>query len=74
LHIVKEEELPFHMLYFGSGENFSRKIRKIAKTKGYKLNNKGLFKGTEKVNIKTEKDVFNKLKLNWVPPEKRKVD
>lgn len=74
LHIVKEEELPFHMLYFGSGENFSRKIRKIAKTKGYKLNNKGLFKGTEKVNVKTEKNIFNKLKLNWVPPEKRKVD
>ena len=74
LHIVKDEELPFHMLYFGSGEHFSRMIRKVAKTKGYKLNDKGLFKGIKKVNVKTEKDVFNKLKLNWVPPEKRKVD
>lgn len=73
-HIVKDDELPFHMLYFGSGEHFSRMIRKVAKTKGYKLNDKGLFKGTKKVNVKTEKDVFNKLKLNWVPPEKRKVD
>ena len=74
LHIVKEEELPFHMLYFGSGEQFSRMIRKIAKTKGYKLNEKGLFKGKDKINVKTEKDIFNILELNWVYPEKRKID
>jgi apurinic endonuclease APN1 len=74
LHIVKEEELPFHMLYFGSGEQFSRMIRKIAKTKGYKLNEKGLYKGKDKVNVKTEKDIFNILDINWVSPEKRKFD
>jgi len=74
LHLVKDKDLPFHMLYFGSGEQFSRMIRKKAKDKGYKLNDKGLFKKgskTRMANIKTEKDVFKILDEKWVPPGKR---
>jgi DNA polymerase lambda len=72
IHVIKSEELPFHMLYFGSGEQFSRIIRKKAKDLGYKLNNKGLFNlNGKKININTEKNVFKKLNLNWVPPKNR---
>lgn len=74
LHLIKSEDFPFHMLYFGSGEQFSRKIRKEAKEKGYKLNDKGLFKKGSKTrisSIKTERNVFKVLGMNWVQPEKR---
>ena len=72
IHVIKSEELPFHMLYFGSGEQFSRIIRKKAKDLGYKLNNKGLFNSNgKKINIKTEKNVFNKLNLSLVHPKNR---
>lgn len=42
--IATKEQKPFYTLYFRSGEKFSRKIRKIAKDSGYKLNQYGLFK------------------------------
>jgi DNA polymerase lambda len=42
--IATKEQKPFYTLYFRSGEKFSRKIRKIAKDAGYKLNQYGLFK------------------------------
>jgi DNA polymerase lambda len=72
MHVIKSEELSFHMLYFGSGEQFSRIIRKKAKDLGYKLNNKGLFNSNgKKINIKTEKNVFNFLNISWVVPKNR---
>lgn len=74
IHVVGWDELPFHMLYFGSGERFSRQIRAWASSLGYKLSDKGLFKNDIKVkNIKNEKDIFKTLKIKWVPPSKREL-
>ncbi len=50
--IATKEEKPFYTLYFRSGEKFSRKIRKIAKDQGYKLNQYGLFKNGRRVSRK----------------------
>jgi deoxyribonuclease-4 len=47
--IATKEQKPFYTLYFRSGEKFSRKIRKIAKDRGYKLNQYGLFKNGRRV-------------------------
>jgi DNA polymerase/3'-5' exonuclease PolX len=59
------------MLYFGSGEQFSRLIRQKAKKIGYKLNNKGLFKNGKKINIQTEKNIFKQLDISYISPENR---
>ena len=48
--IATKEQKPFYTLYFRSGEKFSRKIRKIAKDAGYKLNQYGLFKNGRRVS------------------------
>ena len=50
--IATKKEKPFYTLYFRSGEKFSRKIRKIAKDAGYKLNQYGLFKNGRRVSQK----------------------
>ena len=74
LHVINYDNIPFHLLYFASGEQFSRQLRQRAKNMGYRLNNKGLFKkGSKKrvQNVKTEKNVFKELGINWIPPEKR---
>jgi deoxyribonuclease-4 len=52
LKISTKEQKPFYTLYFRSGEKFSRKIRKIAKDAGYKLNQYGLFKNGRRVSRK----------------------
>jgi DNA polymerase/3'-5' exonuclease PolX len=74
LHAVGWDEIPFHMLYFGSGVTFSRAIRQRANDLGLKLTDRGLYKmgSGRKVPAKTEKDVFRILKIKWVPPDKRR--
>jgi DNA polymerase/3'-5' exonuclease PolX len=59
--IATKEEKPFYTLYFRSGEKFSRKIRKIAKDQGYKLNQYGLFKNGRRVPLKfrDEKEIVD---------------
>ena len=72
---VKESQLPWYFLYFGSSKDYSKKIRTIASSQGYKLNEKGLFdrKTGKRVNFdpKTEKEIFDFLKIEYVPPELR---
>lgn len=63
------------LLYFtGSGE-FNRKMRLLAQELGYKLNEYGLYKLEDgkqnKLKITSEKEIFNHLGMEYIPPEKR---
>lgn len=65
------------ILYFtGSGE-YNKKMRSVAISLGYKLNEYGLFrkKGDRyiRLNITSEKDIFKKLNMEYVKPKDRKV-
>ena len=72
---VENENVVWYLLYFGSSRDFSKKIRRIASKKGYKLSEKGLFnKATgEKINFfpKNEKDIFNYLEMKYLEPKNR---
>jgi DNA polymerase lambda len=72
---IEEKYLPWYLLYFGSSREFSKKIRGIASKLGYKLNEKGLFykKNGKRVdfNPTDEKEIFDYLGIEYVPPEKR---
>jgi DNA polymerase (family 10) len=74
---IKEDELPWYLLYFGSSRNFSKRIRLYASKLGYKLSEKGLF---NKINGKridfyprTEEEIFHFLNMEYVKPENRNV-
>lgn len=56
----------------GSG-SFNQKMRGLAKELGYTLNEYGLHRlsDTKSIKIKSEKDIFEKLGMEYVPPEKR---
>lgn len=73
IRLVDKEYLHSYLLYFGSGAVFSKWIRGIAKEKGYKLNEKGLFdlKTGQHIKTKSEKDIFKVLGVKWVEPEDR---
>lgn len=61
------------LLYY-SGEKFHNiDLRTLARKKGYKLTGHGLFKGTRQVAGKTEKEIYNKLGLQFIPPELRQT-
>lgn len=59
------------LLYFtGSGE-LNKKMRQIAKEKGYKLSEYGLFNKDTMVHITSERDIFKKLSMEYLPPRLR---
>ena len=63
---------PFAMLYMTGSKRFNIVMRLKAKKKGLKLNELGLFDDHQLVpNLKTERDVFKALDMEYVPPEKR---
>lgn len=73
IRLVEEEYVHSYLLYFGSGAVFSKWIRGVAKDKGYKLNEKGIYdlKNGNHIKTKTEKDIFKVLGVEWVEPEDR---
>jgi DNA polymerase/3'-5' exonuclease PolX len=63
---------PFAMLYFTGSAKFNIIMRLNAKRNGWKLNEYGLWNGFISIaNIKTERDIFNALKIKYVDPENR---
>ena len=73
LLFAPEDRLGTYLLYFGSGEAFSRKIRKIAREKGYKLNEFGLYslKDGKEHKFSNEEDVFKFLEVDYIEPSGR---
>ena len=72
LRIVPEESFGAALQYFTGNKAHNIALRKIAMKKGYKLNEYGLFKiKNKKLKIKEEKDIYNKLGLQYIEPELR---
>lgn len=65
------------LLYFTGSYQLNTKMRKIAKDKGYKLNEYGLFKKknnkyeNEPINVNSEEDIFNILDIDYIEPKNR---
>ena len=55
IHYVMIDNLDYHILYFTGGKDKNQQMRLMAKKKGYKLNEKGLWKGKTKINISAKK-------------------
>ena len=63
--------LASYLLYFGSGKYFSKWIRGIAKKRGVKLNQYGIVKNDRLKTFKEEKEIFDYLGIDYIPPEER---
>ena len=61
-------------LYFTGPKYFNIYIRNIAKQMGYKLNQYGLYDHKDiRMNIKSEKDIFDILHINYLSPTNRNI-
>ena len=60
------------ILYFTGSKNFNKKMRTVAITMGYTLNEYGLFdKNNKIIKVSSEKDIFDKLNMEYLSPESR---
>ncbi|MFA6436892.1 MAG: NUDIX domain-containing protein [Candidatus Paceibacterota bacterium] len=72
LRIVPEDSFGAALQYFTGSQVHNIKLRSLARKKGYKLSEYGLFKGNEKIAGKTEEEIYQKLGIRYIEPEKRK--
>ncbi len=59
------------LLYFTGSKEHNVAIRKIARGKGYKISEYGIFKGNKKLAGKTEEEVYKEIGMQYVMPEMR---
>ncbi len=81
LRVVPEKSFGSALQYFTGSKEHNIALRIIAQNKGYKLNEYGLFSSAEsrrqKRRItqnffgKSEKEIYEKLGMQWIPPEMR---
>jgi DNA polymerase (family 10) len=71
LRVVEEDSYGAALQYFTGSKGHNVHLRGIARTKGIKLNEYGLFKGEKKIGGKEEKDVYDLLGIPWIEPELR---
>jgi DNA polymerase (family X) len=72
LLVVPEESFGAALQYFTGSKEHGVAMRKLAISKGLRLNEWGVFNKTGKrIAGSTEEDVYNTLGLEWIPPEMR---
>jgi len=59
------------LMYFTGSKAHNIKVRRIAQENDWKLNEYGLFSGDRRLAGKTEKAVYSRLGMKWLPPEMR---
>lgn len=73
IRVFPPEQWGSGLLYLTGSKGFNIEMRKAAIKKGYKLNEYGLFKGKKRIAGRTEREVFKKLGMKFVKPEKREA-
>ncbi|MER3581402.1 MAG: DNA polymerase/3'-5' exonuclease PolX [Patescibacteria group bacterium] len=72
LRVVEDKSFGAALMYFTGSKDFNIQTREIAIKKGWKLNEYGLFDKNEKMIAgETEEEIFEKLGMQYIPPEMR---
>jgi DNA polymerase (family 10) len=71
LRVVEEDSYGAALQYFTGSKAHNIHLRGIAKTRGIKINEYGVFKGEKKIGGKEEKEVYKALGMDWIEPELR---
>lgn len=71
IRIANAENFVTMLHHFTGSKEHNEVLRMKAKEKGFKINEYGIFRGAEKINIKSEKDIYELLDLPYIIPELR---
>ena len=72
LRVIEPGSFGAAMQYFTGSKDHNIQVRKVAIDNGYKLNEYGLYDRTGKmVSGVDEQELYNKLGMDWIPPEMR---
>lgn len=68
VRVVKPDSFGAALQYFTGSKEHNIRLREMAKSKGYKINEYGVFKGDKKICGEKEEDVYKALGLPWISP------
>lgn len=71
IRVVPQKSYGAALLYFTGSKSHNIVIRKIAKQKGWKVNEYGIFEGENFIAGETEEEIYRKLNLSYIAPELR---
>jgi DNA polymerase (family 10) len=73
VRVVPEESYGAALQYFTGSKAHNILLRRMARERGLKLNEYGVFRGDARVAGRTEEEVYRALGLPWIPPELREA-
>ena len=71
LRVVQPDEFGAALQYFTGSKDHNVHLRSLARDRGLKVNEYGVFRGEERVAGGSEEGVYASLGLAWIPPELR---
>lgn len=71
LRVVPMKSFGAALQYFTGSKSHNIHLRRIAGEKGLKINEYGLFRGERRLCGRTEKGIYRRLGMCWIPPELR---
>lgn len=71
LRVVRPESFGAALVYFTGSKPHNIALRRIAQSRGLKINEYGVYRGTRRIAGKTEASVYATVGLPWIPPELR---
>lgn len=71
LLVVNPLDYPYALHHFTGSKEHNVALRHLAKEKGLKINEYGVFREEEIIPCKSEEEIYQALGLNYIPPELR---
>ena len=71
LRVVEADSFGSALQYFTGSKDHNIHLREIAKKKGMKVSEYGIFEGDKKLGGAKEEDIYSILGMKWIPPELR---
>lgn len=71
IRVISPASFGAALQYFTGSKTHNIALRRIAQERGLKLNEYGLFKGSNSIAGITEESIYHALGLEWIPPELR---
>lgn len=71
LRVVPQQSYGAALYYFTGSRAHNIAVRRIARQRGLKINEYGIYRGKQRIAGATEEELFAALGLPWIPPELR---
>jgi DNA polymerase (family 10) len=71
LRVVEPDCFGAALQYFTGSKDHNVRLRTLARDRGLKINEYGVFRGEERIAGRTEEEVYGTLGIPWIPPELR---